>query len=86
MTGAELRELLERRWAERRGRPIDEALSEFGIPRGAPDGIEWIGAERVADRQARMAETGKVPPRDYPGVLWLDGFVAGLAVRGGEDA
>lgn len=61
-----LREFLEARWAERRGRSITEALDEFGVPYGEddPDSIDWVGAERVRDRAVRWAERGLPPAMD----------------------
>lgn len=90
-----MREFLEARWAERRGRPITEALKNFGVPMGGQDGIEMVGAERVRDREIRWAERGLPPAidgempdafvirlaeyEDFFGALWLDAFVAGMA-------
>lgn len=90
-----MREFLEARWAERRGRPITDALQEFDVPMGGQDGIEMVGAERIRDREIRWAERGMPPVidgempdafvrrleayEDFFGALWLDAFVAGLA-------
>lgn len=97
---ATLREFLEARWAERRGTPIIDALTDFGVPQGGPDGIEMVGAERVRDRTLRWAERGLPPAidgeppeafvirlreyEDYFGALWLDAFVAGLVFAARE--
>lgn len=79
MNGAELRDLLEKHWAENRGRTQAALLDDFGISRD----IAWLGAVRVADRQERYREMGD-DPEDDPGGLWMDGFIAGLAVRSAE--